>query len=197
MMNAAWPTLALVLLAGTPACGGSDGSADAGSAADFVATDGDFAGFQSWLQVTLPDDPLGGIVYPPGTRVGFLNRRPPAGATRYPVGTVIIKAIEQQPAPQSWPLFGIAKRGDDYNLAGAVGWEFFLLRVGADGEPHITSRGLAPGDDGFDMDSASYTPGGMAGSCNICHGLTKYAAADHIIGDLLAPTTTATSATGP
>jgi hypothetical protein len=184
--------LALALLFSATACGGGK-RADSGDAGMFVAVDGDFAGFQSWFGGVLPSDVLDGNVYPPGTRFGFVNHRVPPGTKAYPPGTVIVKAIESPAGdPTQWHVFAFAKRGGDFNAAGAIGWEFFLLRLDAGGTPTITSRGLAPANDGFDMDTLSYTPGGAAGSCNICHGQKAYAATDHLISALLAPGSTLT-----
>jgi hypothetical protein len=186
--------LALAMLAAVVGCSGSgkNGGGEANSA--FLALDPDFAGFQSWYQLTLPPNPLSELVDPVGPHVGYLNRRPPAGATSYPVGTIIVKAIQREAAPSSWELFGIAKRGGGFNPDGAAGWEFFLLRIGPDGNPYVTSRGLAPRDDGFDGgNNASYSPGGAAGGCNLCHGQSTYAASDHVISVALAPSATAES----
>jgi hypothetical protein len=176
------------------ACSGGDAPLDAG--AQFVAADSDFASFTSWLSIKLPDsDPVSDLVYPAGSRVAFLNRRPPPGATRYPVGTVIVKAIERA-TPEDWEIFARVKRGGGFNAAGAVDWEFFLLRLRADGTPYITSRGMAPSDDGrgdMGLPSAAggYFTGGAIQPCNLCHGESKFAANDYIMSPLLLPSATA------
>lgn len=187
--------LAFALLVGSAACGGSKMAkvvdASAGAPSVFVAQDSDFAGWQDWFGGILAPNILDGDVYPPGTRWGYVNHRVPPGTTVYPTGTVMIKLIESpKNDPTIWHAFGFAKRGGDYNPAGAVDWEFLLLRLDAAGTPTITDRGIAPANDGFDMDTGSYTPGGAAGSCNICHGQSKYAPTDHIISTLLAPGST-------
>jgi hypothetical protein len=181
--------LALVLLAGAAACAQGHAAPDAG--ASFVALDHDFAGYSSWYQLVLPHQALADVTEPMGPRVGFLNRRPPSGASEYPIGTIIVKEIHDQPDPNRWPRFAMAKRALDFNASGAVGWEFFLLRIDAQGNPYITSRGLSPHDDGFDGSGDSYRPGGAAGGCNLCHGQPVYAAHDHIISDPLFPRATA------
>lgn len=176
-----------LLVIGAVACGGGKkASTTTDDGPEFVAQNSDFAGFLGWFHGVLPPNQLSGIVYPPGTQVGFVNQR--TSDSTYPKGTIVIKAIEN-PARDAtnWEVFAFAKRGGDYNAAGAVGWEFFLLRVDHDGNPYITSRGLAPNVDGFDMGTGSYSPGGAAGSCNICHGLQDYAKSDHIISELMAP----------
>ncbi|HWE28365.1 MAG TPA: hypothetical protein VHB97_10205 [Polyangia bacterium] len=188
--------LAFALLFGATACGGSnmakvvDASAN-GDSSMFMAEDSDFADWQSWFGGVLAPNLLDGDVYPPGTRWGYVNHRVPPGTSVYPEGTVLIKLIESpKDDPTLWHAFGFAKRGGGYNAAGAVGWEFFLLRLDAAGTPTIQSRGIAPAFDGFDMDSGSYTPGGSAGSCNICHQLPAFKPTDYIIDALLAPGST-------
>jgi hypothetical protein len=183
------------LLLGFAACGDAQRPA---TADEFVATDGDFAGFQSWQSFALPDhDPLSDITYPAGTRVAFLNHAPPAGTNVYPVGTVIVKAILVGMGPADWELFGMAKRGGEYNPTGAKGWEFFLLRVGADGEAHIISRGIQPDDDGRGPDgglptaAGGYFEGQGIAPCNVCHGQSRLAGVDYMLGDQLAPSMTA------
>ena len=183
LRNGRWLVAAMWLVAG--ACGGRAPSQT------FIALDRDFAGYQAWLTLSLPHQDLADITEPMGPRVGFLNRRPPAGATRYPVGTIIMKEIQDDPDPNRWPRFAMAKRGDDFNETGATGWEFFLLRIDGNGNPYITSRGLAPNNDGFDGGGDSYTPGGAAGGCNLCHGQATFAAHDHILSDPLFPSATA------
>jgi hypothetical protein len=188
MGHARW-SLALALLVGAAACSEGNHGADAG--VTFIALERDFTGYQSWLSMSLPHQELADITEPMGPRFGFLNRRPPAGASEYPVGTIIVKEIRDQADPLTWPRFAMAKRALDYNSGGAVGWEFFLLRIDANGAPYITSRGLAPNVDGFDGGGDSYTPGGAAGGCNICHGEQAFAGHDHIISQPLYPTATA------
>lgn len=186
-MAKALPTFAVACVALAAGCGGSD---DGG--ATFIALDRDFAGFQSWYATgPLPFNQLSATVDPTGTHVGFVNRRPPAGATRYPVGTIVVKAIEPSADATTWEMFGMAKRGGGFNASGAVDWEYFLLRVAADGDPFITSRGLGPSNDGSDMGADAYAPGGAAGGCNFCHGDPTYAGTDHVISPPLWPATTA------
>ena len=163
----------------------------------FIAEESDFAPFQSWTSFTLPgNDPLSSLVYPLGARQAFLNQRPPHGAREYPVGTLIVKAVQQDDIPQHWELFARAKRGGNFNPAGAVNWEFFLLIIDTDGTVRIASRGIAPQDDGHgDMSgimSAGYFNGqGIIAPCNVCHGQSTTAATDHISSSLLFPAATA------
>jgi hypothetical protein len=181
------------------ACSGDDeGPRDLSGEPEFVAAEPDFAPFRSWQSFKLPDsDPISDIVYPAGSRLAFLNQRPPHGATSYPVGTIIVKAIERGMGPQDWEIFAIAKRGRDYNAQGAIGWEFFLLDIDAGDVPRISSRGIMPSDDGKGdaspkpANASGYVVNGDILPCNICHGEAKNAATDHIVSPLLAPSATA------
>jgi hypothetical protein len=183
-----WLTIfALVCVAAAGGCGGSD------DGPTFIALPTDFDGFQSWYSEVLPYNVLSATVDPVGTHVGFLNQRPPAGSKSYPVGTILVKAVEPSDVQTSWEMFGMVKRGGGFNPGGADGWEYFLLRVDGDGNPYITSRGLAPSNDGSDMGAGAYAPGGAAGGCNTCHGSPTFASTDHIISPPLIPAATAES----
>jgi hypothetical protein len=138
---------------------GSDGR-------EFVAVQTDFAGCQNWHCANLGQSPLADD--PPGVRMGCINHVPPATATVYPVGTIIVKQIESDPNPMNWDLFGMVKCGGTYNESGALGWEFFLLRPGSNGDPMITARGI----------DLSYNGGSV---CNSCHGTPASAATDHVL----------------
>jgi hypothetical protein len=186
-----WPVF-LVLAAAACHGGGSSSGGDT-----FVAQQSDFATFMSWTSFDLPSSgTLGDVVYPAGARVAFLNHRPPAGSTHYPVGTIVVKAIERGNGPQDWEIFAMAKRGGGYDPAGAVDWEFFLLRIDGDGNPYITDRGTGPTDDGRgDMGlgtvAGGYFDGQAIAPCNSCHGATSFASSDAMIGDQLPPSATA------
>ena len=180
-MTRLWIGLTLAFV-GT-ACGGG-GAKKPTPVSEFIAQDSDVADFPNWYSQPFVADPLADIVYPPGSRFGFINHPAPPGATSYPVGTIIIKAIENDKVPAHWELFGMSKRGGDYNAAGAIGWDFLLIRY-ENGVPHIYSSGLTPTVDGNpDMQAAvnegSYFAGGQI-ACDVCHGLKKYAPYDYII----------------
>ncbi|HEY2745067.1 MAG TPA: hypothetical protein VGL86_10610 [Polyangia bacterium] len=187
-MNRWCAIFAVASLAAAGGCGGSGGGGPT-----FIALASDFDGFTAWYSAALPPNPLSATVDPAGTHVGFLNRRPPLGAKSYPVGTILVKAIEPAADETTWEMFGMAKRGGGFNTGGADadGWEYFLLRVDGDGNPYITSRGLMPANDGSDMGAGAYAPGGAAGGCNYCHGRDAYAPTDHIISPPLIPAATA------
>jgi hypothetical protein len=150
----------------------------------FIALDSDFATFESWPVVMLGSEPLVG--HPPGPRFGYLNHKAPKGAKQYPVGTLIVKAIEPPGAPDtSWEIFAMGKRGGNFNAEGALNWEFFRLKI-LDGKPHIVTRGLTAADP--DDGGAGYFDqlgNDFIGMCNGCHGTKASAATDHVLSPLL------------
>jgi hypothetical protein len=176
--------LALALLV---ACGCSARDAtpvtDGGSAAgEFVAMARDFAPFRAWRAVALGDQP--NTADPPGPRTAFVRLPPDAGAHDYPVGAMIVKAIENTPSPTNWDLFAMAKRGGDFDPSGAVGWEFFLLKLDGDDTIQVVARGTVltpPVDAGMAYGSVG------AIFCSGCHGAPGTAATDHVLSPQLAP----------
>ena len=155
-----------LLFAGLLACtSADDGAPDAGPQM-FIAIRSDFEGYASWPSYYL------GTVPPPdapdlaGPRTTYVNRLPPAGAKSFPIGTIIVKVIEVQPAPETWQLFGMVKRGGGFDTP-ADGWEWFGLSTDHEGRVAIDWRGDGPPPDG------SY--GGLAASigCVFCHIAAK------------------------
>jgi hypothetical protein len=183
--------LGLVLVLG---CTGAEtASPDAGAApATFIAQTSHFQAFRTWEVVDLgPVEPLldgglrdedGGLRGDPhgngGNKRVYINAPPAGGGTLFPVGTIIVKAVEHA-TPQEWEIHAMVKRGGDYNRAGAVGWEWFDLAVDVSDRVAIVWRGL--GND---------TYGGLhraedAVDCNACHVLA--AAHDHVFTQALWP----------
>lgn len=179
----AFGSAALLVVAASSSCGGKAATKPPPVVQQFLVQDSDIADFTSWYSQPFVIDPIADIFYPPGSRFGFINHVAAPGATSYPIGTIIIKAIENSKDPTTWQLFGMSKRGGDYNAAGAVGWDFFLPRF-ENGVPHIYSSGLTPTVDGNpDMgavNEGSYFAGGQI-ACDVCHGSKDYAPYDHII----------------
>lgn len=109
----------------------------------FIAFARDFREFRRWERHAVE-----GAMMPLGAAEGptyvYLNRRPPEGARRWPVGTVVVKAIESG-EPHQWTVHAMVKRGVPFNDDGAIGWEYFELsfREGSD-EPSIVWRGSGP-----------------------------------------------------
>ena len=110
--------LTIVCLALVAGC--SSGSQDK----VFIALDGDFAPFLTWQSVDVPPNNLG-AGHPGGPSVAYLSARAPAGAKKYPVGTMIVKAFESNPDQMQWDIFAMAKRGGGFDPEGALDWEFF------------------------------------------------------------------------
>ncbi len=141
------------------ACGSPNPGAtvDAGtyrdSGPEFIAVQGDFADFRSWESFDggeTADDSLDG-----GYRTLYLNKRPPSGSKRFPLGTIIVKTTEGA------ETFAMVKRGADFNPYG-VHWEWFELAAPRDGGVQVLWRGTGPaGTLGY----GETKPTG----CNECH----------------------------
>ncbi|MEZ4393856.1 MAG: hypothetical protein R3A48_22515 [Polyangiales bacterium] len=159
--------------------GCADAPADAPRGDAFIALDRDFAGYASWPRTDLGSLTLAG--HPPGPRWVHANRPPPAAGERYPVGAMLVKVVQAEPDPTQWVLFGMAKRRDDFNAAGARGWEFFVLRLSREGVPVIVSRGTAPS-----LVGGLYDTGDGLG-CNSCHGTPDALEADGVLSPALRP----------
>lgn len=159
-------------------CGDADVSAPV-EPGTFVAFDRDFLAYTTWPRTDLGTLSLAG--HPPGPRWVHLNRPLPAGATAYPVGTILVKVVQAEPDPTQWVLFGMVKRGGTYNAGGAAGWEYFVLRLSREAVPFILSRGIAP-----NLIGAPYTVGDGIG-CNSCHGTEDAREFDGILTPSLRP----------
>jgi hypothetical protein len=139
---------------------GDASAPDAGTSADagtqtFIALDSDFAGFQQWTHFD-ENSPVTNDAHVSGPRTIYVNKLPPHGSTRFPVGTIIVKTLSDG------KIFAMSKRGGDFNDQGAVGWEWFELVLFRN-EPVISWQGIAPdGTDPYGLTSG--------GSCNACHG---------------------------
>lgn len=148
-------TFFFIAAAAALAACGPDGSG-AETPASFIALQRDFEGYAQWepfaLSATVAtDDPHTG-----SSRTVHLKARPPKGSTAFPVGTMIVKHVD------GGQTFAMAKRGGEFNSAGAKGWEWFELTAGSTGTPVIVWRGVGP--------PAGEGYGGPAGtSCNSCH----------------------------
>jgi hypothetical protein len=124
----------------------------------FIALASDFSGFQHWRSYDLGVQPTDGL-HIPGHRVIYLSHAPPHGSTSFPVGTMLVKTVINDASGET-QVFAMAKRGGEYNDAGATGWEWLEL-ASPDGPPEILWRGELPPNSGV-----------YAGSkltCNSCH----------------------------
>lgn len=151
-------------------CGSSPASDSGGSSSEirapFVAFGDDFAPFRTWPATPAVADGIpAGIHGNLGPMTVYRNHAPPAGATEYPVGTILVKET-QEASPAARKVFAMVKRGGDFNDTGARGWEWFELQNADDGTPFVLWRGLGP--------PAGETYGGDAnGGCNSCHAGAK------------------------
>lgn len=127
--------------------------------AAFIALSRDFADFTTWTHFDLPANGLATGIHGAGLQTVFINQLPPAGATAFPAGTVLVKRMTNGDPP----IFAMVKRGGNFNAGGASGWEWFELQE-TQGEVSIVWRGEAPPDAGGDAYSAGIT-------CNACHGV--------------------------
>lgn len=131
----------------------------------FIAFQRDFADFERWTTLERGEDRV------PPTHLGrtstiYVDRVPPRGASRFPVGTRIVRVESSGDDPSAWEVHAMVKRGGAFNAEGARGWEFFELALDATRRrPSIRWRGEGPADgDGYRAPE-----GGDLLSCNHCH----------------------------
>lgn len=134
----------------------------------FIAFGEDFEGYPEWTVFDRGLDPV-----PPSHEAHgyiYVNAMPPAGATEFPVGTMIVREQRLSDDPATWTIHAMVKRGGGFNADGAAGWEWFGLALEPDGRPFIAWRGTGPADgDGY------VAPvGGEVLSCNQCHASATY-----------------------
>jgi hypothetical protein len=153
---AGWITLAAIA-AGAAGCS-SSGSSEPAADGTFVAYNSDFRGYQTWASFSLDNSDPGGSTHVAGKRTIYINHEPPAGASQFPVGTIIVKETMVD-----GKIFAQAKRGGTYDGTGAVGWEWFeLATVG--GVTGIKWRGKGP-------PAGEIYGGDPNAGCNMCHKL--------------------------
>jgi hypothetical protein len=131
------PLVAAALLAcGPPThAGAADAGKDEDAGPEFVARQGDFAGFPDWPAFDGGSenfDSLDG-----GNRRIYMNRAPPPGSTAFPEGTIFVKTTEGD------ATFAMAKRGGKFNPT-AFNWEWFELTTSDPAAPLIKWRGKGP-----------------------------------------------------
>ena len=108
----------------------------------------------------------------PGPTAIYVSQRAPAGAARWPVGTILVKSIENGP-PEQWVVHAMVKRGVPYNREGALGWEFFELAFDPGSEePRIVWRGPGPpSGHGYAAMGRDAGPDPVPLVCNDCHAV--------------------------
>ena len=151
-------------VAAAAACSSADAPAPNPDDSCFVAYAPNFNGFQSWSSYTYDAGTQGAptsfvVSHVSGVRTEYINELPPAGATEFPVGTMIVKEIAAND-PTNHQTFAMVKRGCDYNAAGAKNWEWMELVDALPGAT-ILWRGAQP------PPGEMYAADGAA--CNTCH----------------------------
>jgi hypothetical protein len=129
MRRGTWRWLAAgSALFASSACGDASTETTPNSAQSFIASAASFEDFCSWKSApaTTPTDASDGL-HGLGPLTVYWNQSPPHGATKFPVGTIIVKG-NQDPDPTKRVLFAMVKRADNFNSSGAVGWEWYSLQ---------------------------------------------------------------------
>jgi hypothetical protein len=165
--------VALVIGIMAAACGGTPSA--------FIATQSDFAGYAAWERYDLGMAMNGG--HPIGPQFVYRSGLPANG--RYPVASILVKEIQIGTLPQQWELFGMVKRGGNFNPNGARDWEFFTLKLNDDGLPIILTRGANPADSDSQGHGYAAAVGGV--TCNRCHGLLATQVNDHVLSPPILP----------
>lgn len=134
----------------------------------FIAMRAAFSGFRQWTRY-----PVDGAMLPVGVEPGptyvYVNRSPPRGEARWPVGTILVKVIEGG-VPARWTIHAMVKRGVPYNPDGSVGWEFFELTYQDGDELAILWRGQGPpSGHGYAAMNTDAGPDPILLVCNDCH----------------------------
>src|SRR5882724_6545597 len=105
-----------------------DSNPDAGER-PFIAFASSFNGYRSWRST--PATAPAGAPQPPEALhgahlVAFINQAPQHGSTEFPIGTIIVKEPDPDGGAVDGGLtFAMAKRGGNFDSAGAVNWEWF------------------------------------------------------------------------
>ena len=157
MTRAGRVAILLIVAVAASGCGGSSSGGDTPAGpGQFVAFAPDFQGVLDWPRFAVDRPPIPAI-HDSGKYLVFINKMPPAGAERFPTGTIIVKIPRGQ-----GDVFAMAKRGGEYNARGAQGWEWFELKAQLDGSWVIAWRGITP------PEGCGYS-GIAGGGCNLCH----------------------------
>ncbi len=142
------------------------GLPDAGPTGVYIALSRDFEGFREWPSFPV-EDPAAPAAHPPGPSRVYVNAMPPEGLAEFPIGTILVKTIENG-APHEWAIHAMVKRGGGIGWPdGLYGWELFELRFDAEERPVIVWRGPGPPTG---MGYASPIDGGLVELvCSDCH----------------------------
>ena len=151
-----------------------------GGGATFIALERDFQSFLSWSRTQVGDaEVVGG--HDAGPRFAYVSTPPVAG--KFPVGAMIAKTVETGD-PTTWSIHAKAKRGGAFNPQGAIGWEWFELRIVVANEVTILWRGAQPPKDhGYESLPGLGATSAMEGDCNTCHAAA--AGTDYVLSPVL------------
>ncbi|MFO0662620.1 MAG: cytochrome P460 family protein [Polyangiaceae bacterium] len=160
---------AVFVSAGAPLGCASEDSAEkplCGGEPVCIAFKDQFAGYHSWKSTpgtsTIVKD---AGIHSAGKRTVYVNAMPKAGSKEYPIGTIIVKEIEDDEDIRLRTVFAMVKRGGDFNKSGAANWEWFELVAYPNDTVQIKWRGFGP------PDGENY--GGSKDGCNTCHQAAK------------------------
>jgi hypothetical protein len=155
--------LAMCVGAGASCAAESDTPDDDGPVSNYLPIVTDFQNFRSWQSFDLTTEPGPDPVHTMGPRRLYINKMPEPGATEFPIGTIIVKEIENGEIPTRW-VFAMAKRVSDksYNAKGATGWEWWEIEnIDAEKVKKVWSGVGPPAGEKYGGDAG--------GSCNTCH----------------------------
>lgn len=168
--HSTWPATLFMLQLVVSGCLTDDTVVDPDAPKTFVAQERDFQTFQTWQSFLVDADGTQSGAHMGGKVTAYVNTLPPKGSTTYPVGSMIVKTIETGD-PTKWNIHSMVKRGGDFNLSGAKGWEYIELQYNTNNVAVILWRGEAPPlNHGYE----ALTPAGtITMKCNDCHATSK------------------------
>ncbi len=143
---------------------------DQGAPERLIAFASDFEGYRSWPHVVVGTGPIEGGHNLDAPRTVFVNALPDDDALTWPVGTVIVKEGSGQEVEggTGTQTHAMVKRGGNFNVDGALGWEWFEIQSNGDAVV-IVWRGEHPPDgEGYGCISGVCVPSSF-GECNACH----------------------------
>jgi Cytochrome P460 len=132
-----------------------------------IANAASFTGYRMWQKVPLPPATPDVEGVHTGPRSVYVNYVPAKGtATEFPIGTVIVKEMENNDDIRQRRVFATVKRGGDYNTGAVLNWEWFEITPLPNGQALIKWRGVNP------PEGESYSRS-KEGGCNGCHMSAK------------------------
>jgi hypothetical protein len=106
-----------------------------------IANAASFSGYRSWEKVPLPAATPDVEGVHTGPRSVYVNYIPAKGTgTEFPIGTIVVKEMENDPDIRQRRVFAMVKRGGDYNTGAALNWEWFEITPLPSGQALIKAR---------------------------------------------------------